>query len=149
PLRGLPADARPPAHGGRLGRDGLASGRGPRDRPQLGADAGVPPDALREDRAEREASRAAHALRARAFRRARHPALRARGALGLTAALRRIAPWAVTLAIFAFLFWRIPFGRVAETLASARWGYYLLLMAPYSLFYCLVDSLAVQQAVAW
>ena len=38
---------------------------------------------------------------------------------------------------------------MAETLASARWGLYLLLMAPYSVFYCLVDSFAVQQAVAW
>jgi Lysylphosphatidylglycerol synthase TM region len=39
--------------------------------------------------------------------------------------------------------------RVVETLAAGRWGAYLLLMAPYSLFYFLVDSLVVQQAVSW
>ena len=36
-----------------------------------------------------------------------------------------------------------------ETLAAGRWGAYLLLMAPYSLFYTLVDSFALQRAVAW
>jgi hypothetical protein len=63
--------------------------------------------------------------------------------------LRRLGPWAVTLAIFAFLLWRVPVGRVAETLSAARWGRYLLLMAPYSLFYFLVDAFVVQQAVSW
>jgi hypothetical protein len=63
--------------------------------------------------------------------------------------LRRAAPWAVTLAIFAFLFWRIPVERVGETLARARWGWYLLLLVPYSLFYFLVDTFVVQQAVGW
>ena len=58
-------------------------------------------------------------------------------------------PWAVTLAIFAFLFWRIPLGQVADTLAGARWGLYLCLMVPYSLFYFLVDTFVVQQAVSW
>jgi hypothetical protein len=38
---------------------------------------------------------------------------------------------------------------VVETLAAGRWGLYLLLMAPYSLFYTLVDSFALQRAVAW
>jgi hypothetical protein len=38
---------------------------------------------------------------------------------------------------------------VAETLAAARWGRYLLLMVPYSVFYFLVDSFVVQQAVGW
>ena len=63
--------------------------------------------------------------------------------------MRRAAPWAVTLAIFAFLFWHIPAGRVVDTLAGARWGWYLLLLLPYSVFYFLVDSFVVQQAVAW
>lgn len=35
------------------------------------------------------------------------------------------------------------------TLAGARWGAYLLLMAPYSIFYFLVDAFVVQQAVSW
>jgi hypothetical protein len=38
---------------------------------------------------------------------------------------------------------------VVATVAHGRWGLYLLLMAPYSVFYTLVDSLALQQAVAW
>jgi hypothetical protein len=38
---------------------------------------------------------------------------------------------------------------VAAKLAEARWGRYLLLMAPYSVFYFLVDSFVVQQAVSW
>ena len=35
------------------------------------------------------------------------------------------------------------------TLAAGRWGSFLILMAPYSIFYTLVDSLALQRAVAW
>ena len=38
---------------------------------------------------------------------------------------------------------------VLATLATARWGVFLCLMAPYSLFYFLVDSFVVQQAVSW
>ncbi len=98
PLRGLPADARPAAHGGRLGGDGLDRRRGPRDRAPLRADEGIPQDALLEDRAQREASRAADALGPRALRRARHPQVRARGSVGLnpgsraaTAATLRVA----------------------------------------------------------
>ena len=58
-------------------------------------------------------------------------------------------PWLVTVAIFAFLFRRYPIDRVVETLSTARWGVYLLLMAPYSLFYCLVDAAVLQRAVSW
>lgn len=36
-----------------------------------------------------------------------------------------------------------------ETLSTARWGLYLLLMAPYSLFYCCVDAAVLQRAVSW
>lgn len=63
--------------------------------------------------------------------------------------LQRLAPWAVTVAIFAFLFWRYPVREVFATLAAARWGAYLALMIPYSLFYCAVDAFVLQQAVAW
>ncbi len=63
--------------------------------------------------------------------------------------LRRAAPWVVTLAIFGFLFWRIPLARVVDTVAAARWGRYLLLMAPYCVVYFLVDAFVVQQAVSW
>jgi hypothetical protein len=40
-------------------------------------------------------------------------------------------------------------GQVATTFATAPWGRYLLLMAPYVVFYVLVDSFVVQQAVTW
>src|SRR5205823_7719129 len=76
------------------------------------------------------------------------PAVRERGAVGLKL-VARIAPWAVTLACFAFLFSHIPMQRVATTLATAPWGRYLLLMAPYVAFYLLVDTFVVQQAVSW
>jgi hypothetical protein len=83
-----------------------------------------------------------------AIRRARHPAVRARGALGLNA-LKRLLPWAVTAAIFVYLFRRYPIDQVAETLARGHWGLYLLLMLPYSIFYTLIDSLVLQRAVSW
>jgi len=36
-----------------------------------------------------------------------------------------------------------------ESFERAQWGTFLLLMAPYSLFFCAVDSLVVRQAVSW
>lgn len=63
--------------------------------------------------------------------------------------MKRVAPWAVTAAIFGFLFWRYPVGRVLDTLSTARWGVFLALMAPYCVFYLLVDTFVLQQAVAW
>jgi hypothetical protein len=38
---------------------------------------------------------------------------------------------------------------VVETLTRGRWGLYLLLVAPYSLFYTLLDALVLQKAVSW
>lgn len=55
----------------------------------------------------------------------------------------------MTLGIFAFLFWRYPIGEVADTLAGARWGLYLALMALYSGIYLAIDTFVVRQAVAW
>ncbi|HJQ75615.1 MAG TPA: lysylphosphatidylglycerol synthase domain-containing protein, partial [Gaiellaceae bacterium] len=55
----------------------------------------------------------------------------------------------VTAACFAILFSRIPMAQVATTLATAPWGRFLLLMAPYVAFYVVVDSFVVQQAVSW
>jgi hypothetical protein len=53
----------------------------PRDRASLDADAGVPEAALLEGGAQREAARPPDPVRARALRRARHPAVRERGAV--------------------------------------------------------------------
>jgi len=63
--------------------------------------------------------------------------------------LLRLLPWLVTAAIFAFLFWRIPVRDVVATFTHAHWGRFLLVVVPYSGFYLLIDSLAVQQAVRW
>src|SRR5262249_528627 len=105
-------------------------------------------DALLEDRAEREAARTPDAVRARAVCRARHPQVRGRGAVRLKA-LKRAAPWAVTLLIFAFLFWRIPVQRRAGPLAPAQGRRYLCLLVPYSIVYFLIDTFVIRQAVSW
>ena len=55
----------------------------------------------------------------------------------------------MTAAIFAFLFAKYPVGRVADTLAHARWGFFLLIMIPYGAFYLLIDTFVLQQAVSW
>ena len=47
------------------------------------------------------------------------------------------------------LFWKIPVGRVVAALEGAQWGRFVVLMAPYSLFYCAVDAAVVRQAVSW
>jgi hypothetical protein len=38
---------------------------------------------------------------------------------------------------------------VVDTLSTARWGLFLLLMVPYCCFYLAVDTFVVQQAVSW
>src|SRR4029453_5350166 len=91
---------------------------------------------------------------ARALRGARHPAIRERGAGRLTtggrhSTLKRIVPWAVTLGFFAVLFSKIPAKDVLQELEAAEWGKFLLLMVPYSLFFCAVDAAVVRQAVSW
>jgi hypothetical protein len=39
--------------------------------------------------------------------------------------------------------------RVVEALEGARWGTFIALMVPYSLFFCAVDAAVVRQAVTW
>ena len=55
----------------------------------------------------------------------------------------------VTLGIFAVLFAKIPLARVVDALEGAQWGRFIVLMVPYSLFYCAVDAAVVRQAVSW
>jgi hypothetical protein len=38
---------------------------------------------------------------------------------------------------------------VVDALEHAEWGKFFLLMAPYSVFYCAIDSAVVRQAVTW
>lgn len=76
-----------------------------------------------------------------------------------TSLLARIAPWAITLACFAFLYTRIdgaaraqgssalPF--LASVFERVDWWTWLALMIPYSTFFFLVDSLVVWRVVNW
>jgi len=60
-----------------------------------------------------------------------------------------VVPWVVTIGVFGFLFWKIPVARVAEAFAGASWGRFVVLMVPYSLFFCAVDVAVIRQAVTW
>ncbi len=76
-----------------------------------------------------------------------------------TSLLARVAPWAITLACFAFLYTRIdgaaraqdssalPF--LASVFEKVDWWSWLALMIPYSAFFFLVDSLVVWRVVNW
>lgn len=73
------------------------------------------------------------------------------GARGAGRAVARAAkvllPWILTVLIFAYLFRKWPVAKVVESFAAARWGLYLALMAPYSVAYFMIDTLAVTTAV--
>lgn len=60
---------------------------------------------------------------------------------------RTALPWLVTALLFAWLFRRWDLHRVAATLAGARWGLFLALMAPYSLAYFVLDTAAIATAL--
>ncbi len=61
----------------------------------------------------------------------------------------RLLPWLITAGIFAIIFTRIPISSVMEALSTVRFGPYLALMLPYSLFYCLVDTFVLTRVVHW
>ena len=65
----------------------------------------------------------------------------------LARALRTIFPWLLTVLIAVFLARRWDLYRVAEALAGARWGLFLLLMLPDSIAYLSLDTAAVTEAV--
>ena len=72
---------------------------------------------------------------------------------------QRALPWAITIACFGYLYFRIegqaaragtsaiPF--LAEVFGKVSWGKWLALMIPYSFFFFLVDSLVVWRVVNW
>jgi hypothetical protein len=61
----------------------------------------------------------------------------------------RLIPWAATALIFWLIFSRVPFARVWEALAGARVLPYLTIMAPYSVFFLLVDTFCVTRVLNW
>ena len=73
--------------------------------------------------------------------------------------IKRLLPWVITLACFAFLYTRIAGPAAGQGLsvaaylgavfASVNWGAWLALMIPYSLFFFAVDSLVVWRVINW
>jgi hypothetical protein len=73
--------------------------------------------------------------------------------------LRRLLPWLVTAACFAFLAWRVDAAAaragsdlvpyLAGIFARVDWGVWLALMIPYSLVYFAVDSVVLWQVINW
>ncbi len=63
--------------------------------------------------------------------------------------ITRLLPWLITLGIFAIIFTRIPLSSVIDALGQVHFASYLAIMAPYSLFYCLVDTFVLSRAVHW
>ena len=70
-------------------------------------------------------------------------------ASGIRQRLVKLLPWVITLAIFVFIFRRVPVPELLEALRQASLLPYLALMAPYSMIYCLVDAFVLTQAVTW
>ena len=70
-------------------------------------------------------------------------------ASGIRQRLVRLLPWVITLAIFVFIFRRVPIPELLEALRQASLLPYLALMAPYSMIYCLVDAFVLTKAVTW
>jgi hypothetical protein len=72
---------------------------------------------------------------------------------------QRLAPWLITAACFTHIYRRISaqaanvdqgaFEFLIGAFANVHWGFWLLLMIPYSIFYFLVDSLVVWRVVNW
>ncbi|MEE2664661.1 MAG: hypothetical protein VX681_11145 [Myxococcota bacterium] len=72
---------------------------------------------------------------------------------------QKLLPWGITLACFAYLYGRMSGGAAAQgltvpsylgrTFADVSWGRWLLLMAPYSFFFFLVDSAVVWRVINW
>ncbi len=73
--------------------------------------------------------------------------------------IKRLIPWLITLACFAFLYTRIAGPAAAQGLsvvaylasvfASVNWLAWLALMIPYSLFFFAIDSLIVWRVINW
>lgn len=61
----------------------------------------------------------------------------------------KLLPLLLTAAIFAVIFWRIPFGEFWKALANARLLPFLTLMGVFSLCFFLVDTFVLSRAIRW
>lgn len=68
---------------------------------------------------------------------------------------RRRSVWAqgipvvLTVAVFAYIFWRIPFGAFWAALSRAQWLPFLALMGTFSLCFFLLDTLVLSKLIRW
>ncbi len=75
--------------------------------------------------------------------------------LSLEKPTRRRNPWTkfspivLTVAIFLFIFWRIPFGEFWKALSAARLLPFLALMGSFSLCFFLLDTFVLSRAIRW
>jgi hypothetical protein len=63
--------------------------------------------------------------------------------------LIRWVPWLLTVAIFGFIFRRVPLSTVLEALRQVPLGNYLAVMLLYSLIYSALDAFVLQRLIVW
>jgi hypothetical protein len=61
----------------------------------------------------------------------------------------RIVPVGLTLMIFLFIFWRIPFGQFWNALSEAELLPFLVLMSSFSLCFFLMDAFVLSKMIRW
>lgn len=61
----------------------------------------------------------------------------------------KFSPIVLTVAIFLFIFWRIPFGEFRQALSAARLLPFLALMGSFSLCFFLLDTFVLSRAIRW
>src|SRR5262245_16986215 len=62
---------------------------------------------------------------------------------------RRVAALAITIAVLAAIVARTPVDRIVGALRGARYGSFLALMVPNTVFYFCWDTLVLQRAIGW
>jgi hypothetical protein len=63
--------------------------------------------------------------------------------------LKRVAPWIVTIVIFALIFRRVPVAKVVEALKGIHLLPYLAIMLPYSVMYLVIDTFCLTRVLNW
>src|SRR5262245_8316897 len=69
--------------------------------------------------------------------------------VGTWSTLRRLAPYAATIAIFVALSRKVPFWTFIDTLRSADYTTFLLLMGVNTVFYFVWDTLLLSMVMRW
>ena len=61
----------------------------------------------------------------------------------------RLIPIALTVVIFAVIFWRIPFGEFVLAISKARLAPFLVLMGCFSVCFFLMDTFVLSRMIRW